>query len=126
MAHTKKIVIVVLCILFNAIEISYAQLDLSTKYFKVHIDEKGFITSMKNVVAKPYREFSATSKKSPLLCLYNSKKDKYYLPLSTRYNSAKRELLLTYANGSKAKVLVETKNEKYFKFELVINNSIIF
>jgi hypothetical protein len=119
MAHTKKIVIVVLCILFNAIKISYAQLDLSTKYFKVHIDEKGFITSMKNVVAKPYREFSAAGKKSPLLCLYNSKKDKYYLPLSTRYNSAKRELLLTYANGSKAKVLIETKNEEYFKFSLL-------
>lgn len=106
------------CMLYLATGTSFAQLDLSTNYFKIHIDKNGFITSMKNVAAKPYREFTPTGENSPLLCLYNSKKDKYYFPQSARYNAAKRELLLTYANGSKANVLIEIENKKYLKFSL--------
>ncbi|WP_197684556.1 hypothetical protein [Mucilaginibacter mallensis] len=73
---------------------------------------------MKNTVTIPSREFSPTDKSSPLLCLYNSKNDKYYLPQSALYNAAKRELLLTYSNGAKATVLIEPGNKKYFKFTL--------
>jgi len=117
-ARVHQTVILLFCVIIFIPGISYAQLNLSTKYFKIHIDNKGFITSMKNTSATPGREFSPTDKSSPLLCLYNSKKDKYYLPQSALYNAVKRELLLTYSNGSKANVLIEQGNTKYLKFTL--------
>lgn len=114
----KKVVILFFCIITLATGKCYAQLDLSTNYFKIHIDKKGFITSIKNTVATAGREFSPAGKPSPLLCLYNSKNDKYYQPQSARYNAVKRELLLTYSNGAGATVLIEPTNKKYLKFTL--------
>jgi hypothetical protein len=116
--QVKKVVIPFFCIINFTTGICYAQLNLSTSYLKIHIDKKGFITSMKNGVATKGKEFCPTDKPSPLLCLYNSKIDKYYLPQSALYNAAKRELLLTYSNGSKANVLIEPGNKKYLKFTL--------
>ena len=66
----------------------FAQLDLSTDYLKIHIDGKGFITSMKNITVTPNREFSAADKPSPILCLYNSRKKVYYEPKKATYNTA--------------------------------------
>jgi hypothetical protein len=59
---------------------SIAQTNFSTKYFKVQIDGKGYITSMKNIAAKTNREFSPVGKPSPLLCLYNYKSKQYLNP----------------------------------------------
>ena len=117
MNRSKKIGSLFLCMICLATGTSFAQVDLSTNYFKIHIDKKGFVTRMQNVSQKPARQFSATDEPSPLLCLYNSKKDAYYYPQSARYNSSKRELSITYANGSVAKVKLETK-AKYFKCTL--------
>ncbi|MCO5946533.1 hypothetical protein [Mucilaginibacter flavidus] len=114
----KIVVTQFFCIIGLAPGLCYGQLDLSTNYFKIHIDKKGFITSMKKGGITPGREFSPTDKPSPLLCLYSSKKDKYYLPQSARYNFAKRELLLTYSNGSKASVLIKAVNKKYITLTL--------
>lgn len=118
MIQSKKTITLFFCI-YLVTGTAYSQLNLSTNYFKIHIDKKGFVTSMKNIFATSTREFSPTGNPSPLLCLYDSKKDAYYLPQSARYNSSKRELLLTYANGSIAQVLIESKNQKYFKFTLL-------
>lgn len=41
--------------------------------FKVHVNNKGFITGMKNTTITTNREFSPTDKASPLVCLYDSK-----------------------------------------------------
>lgn len=116
-SQSKKILTLFLCLTYSATCAVYSQIDLSTNYFRIHIDKKGFITSMQNIFAKPLREFSLTEKPSPLLCLYNSKKNTYYLPQSALYNAGKKELLLNYTNGSVAAVKIETK-AKYFKFTL--------
>jgi len=51
-----------------------AQWDFSTDYFKIRINNKGFITSMKNITVKPNPEFSPVDKPSPLMSLYDSRK----------------------------------------------------
>lgn len=114
MNRSKKIGVLFFCMICLTTGASFAQVDLSTDYFKIHIDKKGFVTSMQNVSQKSAMQFSPAGEPSPLLCLYNSEKDAYYYPQSARYNSSKRELSITYDNGSVAKVKLETK-AKYFK-----------
>lgn len=48
---------------------SSAQTAFSTDYFAIKINNKGFITSMKNITVKPNREFSPADKPSPLMSL---------------------------------------------------------
>ncbi len=96
---------------------SSAQWDFSTNYFKIHIDNKGFITSMKNITVKPTREFSPADKPSPLLSLYDGAKKTYYLPNKAAYNKSANLLTINYANGSVAKVKL-LPQKKYFKLTL--------
>lgn len=93
------------------------QVNLSTDYFGIYINEKGFITSMKNISKTPNREFSPKDKPSPLLCLYNSNTKRKYEPQKATYAKGIGMLALRYANGSVAQVKIETK-AKYFKFTL--------
>lgn len=96
----------------------YAQHDFSTSYFKIHIDRKGWITSMKNVTVTAHqREFSPADKPSPLLSLFNSEQQKYYQPTKAIYNKAKGTFTLHYPNGSVATVSLVTY-KKYFKLTL--------
>lgn len=96
---------------------SYGQWDFMTDYFKIHINKKGFIASMKNITVKPNREFSIPDKPSPLLSLYDSNKARYYEPTQARYNKAQMTITLNYPNGSVARIgLVPQKN--YFKLTL--------
>lgn len=94
----------------------YAQTDFSTDYFKISINNKGFITSMKNNSKSPNREFSADP--SPLLCLYSSTKKVYYEPKKSTYSASRNIFTLEYGNGSVARVKIEVK-VKYFKLELL-------
>jgi hypothetical protein len=94
-----------------------AQWDFSTNYFKIHIDNKGFISSMKNTTVSPNREFSPTDKPSPLMSLYDSKKNIYYKPTKALYNKTTKLLSLSYPNGSLATVSLVAK-AKYFKLTL--------
>lgn len=97
---------------------SYAQRDFSTQYFKVHIDNRGWITSMKNVAGTaPHREFSPVDKPSPLLTLFDSKKQQYYRPVKAIYHKQKSAFTLRYANGSVATLSFVT-HPKYFKLTL--------
>jgi hypothetical protein len=97
---------------------SYAQHDFSTNYFKIHINNKGWITSMKNVTGKANQhEFSPADKPSPLLSLFDSKKQKHYQPVKAVYNKAKHTYTLQYPNGSVATVSL-VSHEKYFKLTL--------
>jgi hypothetical protein len=94
------------------------QINFSTAYFKIQIDKKGFIASMKNISKNTNREFCPSDKPSPLLCLFDSKSNDILEPIGANYNKAENILLLTFANNSVAKILIETK-EKYFKFTLL-------
>lgn len=94
-----------------------AQWDFSTDYFKIHLNSKGFITSMKNITVVPNREFSPADKPSPLMSLYDSKKKVYYQPYQASYNKANKSITLNYANGSHAKISLVAQ-KKYFKLTL--------
>ncbi len=96
----------------------YSQTEFSTDYFKIKVDNKGFVTSMKNKTKAPYREFSPTDKPSPLLSLYSDTKKKYFEPTKAVYIKDKKTLSLYYANGSVANVKLEPK-AKYFKLTLL-------
>jgi hypothetical protein len=95
-----------------------AQYDFNTAYFKVRIDNRGWITSMKNTTVHPEREFSPADKPSPLLSLYNSKTNQYYYPGKATYNAARGEMKLYYNNGAVASILIASKNGKYLKLTL--------
>ena len=92
--------------------------DFSTNYFKIHINEKGWITSMKNTTTQPQREFSPAEKPSPLLSLYDSKKKHYFKPIKATFQKSKKTFLLHYANGSVATVSV-VPHSKYIKLTLL-------
>jgi hypothetical protein len=97
---------------------AHAQQDFSTSYFKIRIDNKGWITSMKNVTGKTsQREFSPADKPSPLLSLFDSKKNKYYHPTKAIFNKTKEAFTLHFANGSVAVVSL-VPHKKYFKLTL--------
>lgn len=98
---------------------AFCQWNFSTKYFKIHVNNKGWITSMKNITVQPNREFSISDKPSPLLCLYNSKKGQYYYSQKATYNPASRKMILRFTNGSVATILIEPKHGKYIKLTLL-------
>ncbi|MDH7461707.1 hypothetical protein QEG73_10475 [Chitinophagaceae bacterium 26-R-25] len=92
------------------------QTSLSSTYFSVTIDNTGYITSMKNTSVTPNKEFSPSDKPSPLLCLFDSKKNVYYYPTTATFGSG--SVQLNYPNGSVATVNFSTVNNTYFKFVL--------
>lgn len=94
----------------------FSQLGLRTAYFSIDLDKNGYITSMKNISVSPNREFSPLDKPSSLLCLYDSKKNKYYFPTHAAYSASRAQL--NYDNGSVATINFSIVNNKYIKFVL--------
>jgi hypothetical protein len=95
-----------------------AQWDFKTNYLKIHIDNKGFITSLRNSTVIPNREFTPMDKPSPLLCLYNYKSGLYFYPEKATWSAPEKQFKLSYNNGSVAIVNFET-HPKYFKLTLL-------
>ena len=91
--------------------------DFSTDYFSVGVNDKGYITSMKNTTVSPAREFSPADKPSPLMSLYDSEKRVFYTPQSAVFNDATHCFTLEYPNGSVAEVALQPCG-KYFKLTL--------
>lgn len=91
--------------------------EFSTNYFKIKIDEKGFIYSMQNITVSPNREFSPADKPSPLMSLYNSDKDKYYKPEKAHFNETNNTVNLSFENGSVAIIKIQSQ-KKYLKLKL--------
>jgi len=89
---------------------------LQTRYARLTIDGKGFITSLKSVASK--REYCPPGRPSPLLSLYVHATKESMLPVSARFRPAKQEAELIFPNGATALVSVSAK-EKYFRFQLV-------
>lgn len=94
-----------------------AQWDFSTSYFKIHINNKGYITSMKNTTVKPECEFSPVDKPSPLMSLYDGSKQKYLEPEKASYNRSNKTITLYYPNGSVARIAILPQT-KYLKLSL--------
>jgi hypothetical protein len=111
----KKAAPILLMVLFNLT--ACVQWNFSTDYFKIQIDKKGYITSMKNITVTPAREFSPSDKPSPLMCLYDSEKDVYYEPVEAKYKKADQSFTLNYSNGSLAVVRI-VPQQKYLKLIL--------
>lgn len=109
---------VLILFLIGISNILLAQTELQTKYFKIVIDGRGYITSMKNITVKPYREFSPADKPSPLLTLYDAKKRIYTYPEKASYSASDKIMTVGYPNGSKARIKIESQS-KYFKFKLL-------
>lgn len=91
--------------------------DFNTDYFSIGVNDKGYITSMKNTTVFPNREFSPADKPSPLMSLYDSEKKVYYTPRSAFFNEATNCFTLEYPNGSVAEVALQPCG-KYFKLTL--------
>lgn len=89
----------------------------STSYFKIKIDNKGFITSMKHPKLSHNREFSPADKPSPLMCLYDSQSERYFEPIKATFNQENDAITLDFPNGSVAKIRLEEKNN-YIKLSL--------
>ncbi len=94
------------------------QYDYSTLYLGIQVNNKGFVTSMKDITKSEPREFSPSDKPSPLLTLYNSQLDTLYSPINAVYNGSGNTIKLTYPNNSIAEIKVEPK-DKYLKFTLL-------
>ena len=91
--------------------------DFQTDYFSIGINNKGYITSMKNTTVSPNREFSPADKPSPLMSLYDSEKNVYYTPQKATYNADTDCFTLEYPNGSVATVALQPTG-KYFRLTL--------
>ena len=110
----KKLIILMFLGLF---QYGYSKdVTLKTKYASISINEKGFITSIKDL--KRGKECAAKGQNSPLLALHIWSKKQTFEPLSALYNKEKQTFVLKYANGSQATVKVDPKSQ-YIRFELV-------
>ncbi|MCC7526614.1 MAG: hypothetical protein IT250_17450, partial [Chitinophagaceae bacterium] len=96
----------------------FAQWDFQSNYLRIHIDRKGWITSMKNIAGLPYREFSPTDKPSPLMLLYDGNKGQYYQPVKASYQKAGNLVTLRFTNGSVAQIRLQPQ-AKYIKLTLL-------
>lgn len=113
--YKAQVLLFLLCMIsWNAT----AQISLKTKYFKISIDNRGYITSMQNITVKPYREFSPSEKPSPLMSLYDAQKKVYYQPVKAMYNKKDQSFSVDYPNGSSAKISI-LPHAKYFKLKLI-------
>lgn len=86
-----------------------------TDYFKIAVNNQGYITGMWNQT-NDIRNFSPTDQPSPLLALYSSKQNRYFYPQEATFGNGCVQL--KYENGSVATVRLEEKS-KYFKLTLV-------
>jgi hypothetical protein len=93
---------------------------LQTQYARIGVDGKGFITSIKDI--KTGKEFCPNGMSSALMSL-NINNTQYILPQKAAYNAARKEISLTYPNGSEAKIKIDQK-QQYLHFQLLsLSNS---
>lgn len=110
----RKLIILIAFVLFQN---GYSKdITLKTKYASISINEKGFITSIKDV--KRNKEYIAQGQSSPLLALHVWAKKQTFEPRSVAYNKAASEWTFQYENGSEAVVKI-TPKEQYFKMQLI-------
>ncbi len=85
-----------------------------TTYLKLGIDKNGYISQLQS---KPGDiSYIPRGIKSPVLALYMD--SVYFQPTSAHFDHDKKELVLSYKNGSLATISVENKTD-YLRFELL-------
>lgn len=116
--NTKNLAFTIAIVLLSFACSVQAQWNFKTNYLKIHVDNKGFITSLKNNTVTPNREFCGAENHSPLLCLYNYKNGMYFYPEKATWSKSVKQFKLNYNNGSVATVKFEIR-PKYFKLTLL-------
>ena len=91
--------------------------NFSTDYFKISVNNKGYITSMKNIAVSNGPDFAVADKPSPIMSLYNESAKEYYYPVSASYSWLSSSLSVEFSNGSVAKISIKPK-DKYIKMTL--------
>ncbi|OQP63918.1 hypothetical protein A3860_23605 [Niastella vici] len=103
------------CILLSPVQRLFAQaFQLQTQYARISVDNKGFVTSIKDKGTG--REYCPAGMSSALMSLQSNKQE--ILPQKAVYNAAGKEIVLTYANGSVARIKAEQKTQ-YLRFQLL-------
>jgi len=87
---------------------------LKTKYIKVTVSNRGFITSIRD--QNTNKEYCPKGLSSALLSL--TANDRYILPEHAVYNQQRKEITLKFPNGSKAVVKAGDRQD-YLRFQLV-------
>lgn len=104
---------VVVVLLLSMHKLKAQSIQLQTQFVRLSINGQGYITSIKE--KKTGKEYSPKGMSSALMCLYKDKQ--YILPSKALFNSAKNELVITYKNGSVAKIKVNQR-QQYLRFQL--------
>jgi len=73
---------------------------------------------MKNIFKASQPEYSPSDEPSPLMCLYDSKKNVYYYSSSASFVSSTNTMTLKYPNGSVATITIQAF-PKYIKLKLL-------
>jgi hypothetical protein len=122
-----------LAVYMTMIGSAFAQWNFSTTYFKIRINSKGYITSMKDIAKGSKsrgREFSPASHSSPVMSLLKKywvksspsgatvTKYKYVYPQKLRYDKRSHTFILTYPDGEAAVIAIMAKR-KYIKLKLL-------
>ncbi|HEV2483610.1 MAG TPA: hypothetical protein VGS79_28285 [Puia sp.] len=114
-AHLKKLFV----LLFVAAGFhAGAQVDLTTRFCSIHIDDRGWITSIKNRTVRPAREIGVSGSPSPLLCLYNTATGVYYYPQKARWDLRHHLVTLKYSSGATAHIRIEQQHGEYWRMTL--------
>jgi hypothetical protein len=93
-----------------------------TKYAAIEVNDKGFITSVKSL--RTGKEYCPKGMSSALLSLCQDKK--YIRPETARFDETGDAIILSYPNGSVARVKVMEKQEYLsMKLESLTNHSMI-
>lgn len=113
----KKLLFFILAFFVTACS-SDKNFEFKTNYLGIKINDKGYITSLKNITGTSHREFISLDKPSPLLSLYDNNDKTYFYPQKASYDKAQQTLTLNYPNGSIAQILIQPQ-DKYIKMKLL-------
>src|ERR1700748_30377 len=104
----NKVLWIVALLFFTLTSATIQKTAFETTYFKVGIDDKGYVTSF--VDKKTAHEYFPSLKPVPLLSLY--KDSAYILPVSFQKNPQKTgEFFIKYQNGSLAVIRIDSKGD---------------
>ncbi len=98
--------------------VAAASQTLQTRYAQLHIDDKGFITSL--TALQSGNEYSPTGHPSPVLSLHESGQPNGQLvqPVAATFHHAQDEIEFKFSNGLVALVKAAQK-DSYFRFQLI-------
>jgi hypothetical protein len=100
----RKNLLLFTCVLL--FHFSYAQTVFQTKWLKINIDQRGYITSI--LATKSGKQYCPKEYTSPLMSLYAGKEE-IYEPVSFSYNKQSKKIRISFSNGSVASIKMANK-----------------